>query len=119
MKIKFLIQGKNDPTNIYVFLSAGLRKEYKRKTGKSINPKNWDVVTNSIKGRTAELNNLRIELEKLKIYIDEAFNKDKPTGVEITGDWLQNQINLFFGKATAIDLDILTNYRGRHLISYL
>ena len=115
MKIKFLIQGKNDPTNIYVFLSAGLRKEYKRKTGKSINPKNWDVVTNSIKGRTAELNNLRIELEKLKIYIDEAFNKDKPKGVEITGDWLQNQINLFFGKAIAIDLDILTNYIQKYI----
>ncbi|MBF4519477.1 site-specific integrase [Flavobacterium sp. ANB] len=115
MKIKYIIQGKNDPANIYVFLSAGFRKEFKRKTGKTINPKNWDVEKNSLIGRTDDIKNLRVDLEELSIFITRAFNKDEPAGIEITGDWLQSQIDLFNGKNAPVDLDILTTYIQKYI----
>lgn len=115
MKIKFIIQGKNDPTNIYAFLSAGYRREFKRKTGKTINPTKWDVEKNTPKGSTEDIKNLRVDLADLSIFITRAFNKDEPTGIEITGDWLQSQIDLFNGKTTPIDLDILTAYIQKYI----
>lgn len=115
MKIKYIIQGKSEPANIYVFLSAGYRKEFKRKTGKTIYLKNWDAAKGLPKGKTDEIKNLSTDLEKLRISINENFNKDEPAGIEISGDWLQDQINSYFGKADIIDLDILTNYIQKYI----
>lgn len=115
MKIKLLIQGKNDPANIYVFLSAGFRKEFKRKVGKTVNPKNWDIEKNIPKGKTDDIKNLKADLDDLTVFITRAFNKDEPAGIEINGDWLQNQIDLFNGKTIKVDLDILTTYIQKYI----
>lgn len=115
MKIKYLLRSKNDPANIYVLLSAGRKKEFMRKTGKTIDPKKWDNEKNLPKGKTDDIRNLSTDLEKLSTFIKEAFNKDEPAGVEISGEWLQNQIDLFHGKTITIDLDILTNYIQKYI----
>ena len=117
MKIKFLIQGESNPANIYIFLSAGLRKEFKRKTGKRIDPKFWKADNkDSVNrfgtpiGKDDTRNNLITDLEELSTFIKKAFNTDEPKGIEITGDWLQSQIDLFHGKSKVVDLDIFLNY---------
>lgn len=115
MKIKYLLRSKNNPANIYVLLSAGRKKEFMRKTGKVIDPKKWDAGKNLPKGKTDDIKNLIVDLEKLSTNIKEAFNKDEPAGIEISGDWLQSQIDLFNGKTASIDLDILSNYIQKYI----
>lgn len=115
MKIRYEIRSKIEPINIYISLAAGRGKEFKRKTGKNILLDNWDAIKGLPKGKTDEIKNLIAELEKLRIAITDNFNIDEPAGVEISGDWLQRQINSFFGKADLVDLDILTNYIQKYI----
>ena len=115
MKIRYEIRSKSEPANIYVSLSAGRGKGLKRKTGKTILFENWDNVKCIPKGKGDEIKNLIVDLEKLSTSIKDNFNKDEPTGIEITGDWLQDQINLFFGKTTIVDLDILGTYIQKYI----
>ena len=113
MKIKYLLRSKNAPANIYVLLSAGRKKEFVRKTGKTIDPKFWRDGTPI--GKDDTRNNLITDLEKLSTFIKEAFNTDEPKGIEITGDWLQSQIDLFHGKSKVVDLDIFLNYIQKYI----
>jgi len=115
MKIRYLIRSENNPANIYVLLSAGRKKEFVRKTGKTIDPKKWDAEKNSPKGKTDDIKNLIVDLDDLAVLITRTFNKDEPAGVEITGDWLQSQIDLFNGKTNKVDLDILTTYIQKYI----
>ena len=110
MKLRYLIQSKNTPANISVRLSAGSRKEFVRKTGKTIDPKKWDADKNAPKGKSDDIRNLIVDLDDLAVFITRAFNKEEPTGIEISGDWLQSQIDLYNGKSNIVDLDILINY---------
>lgn len=115
MKIRYEIRSTSEPVNIYISLSAGRGKGLKRKTGKTIYLKNWDEAKGLPKGKTDEIKNLITDLEKLRISINENFDKDEPAGTEISGDWLQGQINSYFGKTQIIELDILTNYIQKYI----
>ncbi|MEO8236085.1 MAG: phage integrase SAM-like domain-containing protein [Flavobacterium sp.] len=115
MKIKFIIQSKSEPVNIYAFLSAGYRKEFKRKTGKIISLKNWDQGKGFPKGSTDDIKNLRADLADLANFITKAFNKDESAGIEITGDWLQKNIDVFNGKSELVNIDILTTYIQKYI----
>jgi integrase len=115
MKIRYEIRSKIEPVAIYISISAGRGKDFKRKTGKTIYLKNWDEDKRILKGTTDDIKNLKIDLEKLKIAINENFGKDEPAGVEITGDWLQEQINSYFGKTEIIEIDILTVYIQKYI----
>ena len=115
MKLRYLIQSKNAPANISVRLSAGSRKEFVRKTGKTIDPKKWDTEKNIPKGKTDDIKNLIVDLDDLAVFITRAFNKDEPTGIEISGDWLQSQIDLYNGKSNIVDLDVFINYIQKYI----
>lgn len=107
--IKYLLQSKKENSNIYVRYSINRVSVWKRKTGFVIDPKNWSLDKASPIQKTDELKALKIKLDKLSIFINEAHNKTVTTGAEIDGDWLQYQIDLFNNKIIVVDLDVLTN----------
>ncbi|EKT3972894.1 phage integrase SAM-like domain-containing protein [Flavobacterium psychrophilum] len=107
--LKCLLQSEKETANIYIQFSISKRKVLKRKTGYTINQKDW----NNEKGNPTQKNEaskfLKSSLDRLKVFINDAFNIAVSNGKEIDGVWLQYQINLFHNKVEIIDLDILTN----------
>jgi len=108
--IKFLLQSKTDPSNIYVRLSIDRKTVIKRKTGYVINPDNWSNTTNLPKQGDEKQKQLKTDLAKLATAIEESLNAAITKGEEITGDWLQNKIDNIQGKQKKTDLARLTNY---------
>lgn len=107
---RFLIQGKSDNTSIYIRLSINRSNVFKRKTGFSINPKDWSKATGFPIQRNEKLKNLKNRLDKLRIKISDKTNEAVEKGILINGDWLQNQIDEHFNKRVKTDLDLLLNY---------
>ncbi len=107
--IKYLLQSKNDNSNIYVRYSINRTSVWKRKTGFVINPKNWSQDKAQPIQKSEELKILKSKLDKLAVFINDAYNSGVNSGIEFTGDWLQFQIDLFNNKIALIDLDILVN----------
>ncbi|MEW4923930.1 tyrosine-type recombinase/integrase [Algibacter sp. 2305UL17-15] len=94
--IKFILQGKSLNTSIYLRLSISKFKTLKRKTGLSINPKNWSKDTGLPKQNNADNKNLLTKLKGLETKIHQRLNDANINGVEVTGDWLLYQIDLHF-----------------------
>jgi integrase len=107
--IKYLLQSDKENSNIYLRYSVGRASVWKRKTGFVINSKNWSIDKAQPLQKTDELKALKFKLDKLAIFINEAYNKAISTGDEVDGDWLQYQIDLFNNKIVVVDLDVLTN----------
>ena len=108
--IKFLLQSKNNPANIYLRLSIDRKTVLKRKSGYVINPNYWSNATNLPKQGDETLKELKNSLGKLAMSIETNLNKATANKEEITGDWLQEQIDACQGKKKKTDLDRLTNY---------
>jgi integrase len=107
--VKYLLQSKNDNSNIYVRYSINRNLVWKRKTGFVINPKDWSEDKALPIQRNEELKAIKSKLDKLAVFINDAYNSGISAGIEFTADWLQLQIDLFNNKIIVIDLDILTN----------
>lgn len=107
--IKYLLQSDKENSNIYVRYSVGRALVWKRKTGFVINSKYWSVDKAQPIQKNDELKAIKFKLDKLAIFINEAYNKAVSTGIEIDGDWLQYQIDLFNNKIVIVELDVLTN----------
>lgn len=107
--LKCLLQSEKEIANIYIQFSVGRNKVFKRKTGYTINQKDWNEENASPKQKNEATKFLKSNLDKLKIFINDAFNIAVSNGKEIEGVWLQYQIDLFHNKVEIIDLDILTN----------
>lgn len=107
--IKYLLQSKNDNSNIYVRYSINRNLVWKRKTGFVINPKDWSEDKSQPIQKNEELKAIKSKLDKLAVYINDAYNNGISSGIEFTADWLQLQIDLFNNKIIVVDLDILTN----------
>lgn len=107
--IKYLLQSSKENSNIYVRFSIKRDVVLKRKTGLVINPKEWSKSTNLPIQKNEELKSIKSQLDKLAVFIGDAYNKGISKGAEYTGDWLQLQIDLFNNKIVVIDLDVLTN----------
>ena len=108
--IKFQLRSKSDPANIYVRLTHDRQINFRRRTGYIINPDNWSSTTNLPKQGDEKLKQLKTDLQSLANRIEENLNNAITKGDEITGDWLQNQIDTLQGKQKKTDLDRLTNY---------
>lgn len=115
--IKFLLQSKSKNAPIYLRLSLGRGKVYKRKTSLNINPKNWSDK-GVPKQTIAQNKNISSDLRKLKNFILDEVNNSNSKGIEINGDWLQSKIDLYFGKVIVEELDYLTEY-GNYFIKNL
>lgn len=107
--LKYLLQSKSENSNIYVRYSINRTAVFKRKTGFVINPKDWSEDRSQPIQKNQELKALKSKLDKLSVFINDAYNNAISTGVEFTGSWLQLQIDLFNNKIVVVDLDVLTN----------
>jgi integrase len=109
--IKYQLQSESENAPIYLRLSLGRNKLYKRKTSLSINPKNWSD-TSQPKQTTPENKNIASKLRKLKDFILDEVNNANSKGIEINGDWLQSKIDLHFNKFEVVELDYIAEYGG-------
>lgn len=102
--VNFRLKGDNNPSPIYVRFKNGSGKkedpesfDYWRKSGKVINPKDWDKSTHmplkTGPRKTVQLVNLHGKLEKLASHIIDEFNQSNL--LKIDGSWLQKQIDIF------------------------
>ena len=107
--IKYLIQSKNENANIYVRYSLNRESVWKRKTGFVVNPNDWNKDKGQPILKNQELKTIKFKLDKLSLFINEAYNNDVDKGIIFDGEWLQYQIDLFNNKVAVVDLDVLTN----------
>ena len=108
-KIKYLLQSKSDTSNIYVRYSVNRATVLKRKTGFVISAKDWSVDKGFPKTGREDLKIIKSKLDKLAVFINDAYNEAISKGTELTGDWLEMQVAIFNNKAVVVELDILTN----------
>jgi len=107
--LKYILQSKSDNSNIYVRYSIDRKTILKRKTGFTINPKDWSIDKGQPKQSRDDLKALKSKLDKLAVFINDAYNNAISKGIQFTGDWLQYQIDLFNNKIKIVDYDVLTN----------
>jgi len=108
-KVKYLLQSKSETSNIYVRYSINRATVLKRKTGLVINAKDWSTDKGFPKTGREDLKIIKSKLDKLAVFINDAYNEAISKGTELTGDWLEMQIAIFNNKVTIVELDILTN----------
>lgn len=116
--IRFFLQSQNAPANIYLYLSAGSGRFFKRKTGYIINPDQWSNATNLPKQNDEEMKILKSRLSKLSDAIEKSLNELVAGGGEPSGEWLEDQIDIANGKKKSTDDERLINYIQRY-IDYL
>jgi hypothetical protein len=107
--ITFLLQSKNAPANIYVQLSLGRGKVFKRKSGFSIDPKDWSKNNYPI-DRDEDLKNLKSNLSTLSSHLTKELNYSTAHKIDPDGEWLQLKINEFNGIISTTLRDHLTNH---------
>jgi integrase len=108
--VRFQLRSKINPANIYVRLTLDRTINIRRKSGYIIDPADWSDKTSLPKSGDEKLKQLKIDLGKLATSIEENLNSAVTNGDEITGAWLQNQIDAIQGKQKKTYLDRLTNY---------
>lgn len=113
--VKHLLQSKSDNANIYVQFSISRKQVFKRKAGFIIDAKDWSNTNAQPIQKSQQLKALKSKLDKLATFINDAYNISVSTGENITGDWLQYQIDLFNNKLQVVELDILTNYIQKYI----
>src|SRR6476660_1303635 len=119
---KYLLQSNGRSANIYVRFSVDkkvlLDKNIpKRKTGFIIDAANWNVAKSQPILRNEELQNLKIKLDGLRVFVEAAFNSTVRAGGMVSGDWLQRKLDLYNNKAPEQSLDVLTNYLDKYLLA--
>ena len=123
--IKFYINQK-DPKKEYtinVILKNGRQGKFKKSTGFKIIGRHWDSAKEIpiAESKTGERNYylLRIKLPKLRAKLKEAITIANHNGTNIDGNWLEKEIDIFFGRlAPDIDFKYLTDY-ANHFIDRL
>ncbi|WP_340111985.1 tyrosine-type recombinase/integrase [Maribellus mangrovi] len=113
--IKFSLQSKNSPANIYLRLSIDRNKIFKRKTGYVINTDDWSAKTGMPKnGGDEEQKKRRGDIERKLVSLSsklmENLNDATTSGVYIDSKWLEKQIDDIQNKKQETDLDLLVNY---------
>jgi len=108
--VKFILQSKKNPANIYLRLSVDRNTVLKRKTGFVIDPNDWSLKTSLPKQGDEDLKKLRTDLNNLAEKIEKSINILVAEGEFPTGDWLQDQIDQAQGKKQKTDNSRLVNY---------
>ena len=108
-KIKFLLQSKSENAQIYIRVSISKTLSLKKKTGFSINPKDWGE-SNLPKQTKHENKILSNNLKKLEIFVLENLNKDLANGTLIDAFWIETQINNCFKRVIKTDKGLLVNH---------
>lgn len=124
--VSYLLQSERNPSSIYLRLSIESGKVFKRKSGYVIDPDKWassKKETNKKKAgkkfsivgkigfpkvaRTVEDKNqgIRDKLKNLSDVVIENYNEAVKNKIEVTGEWLQEQIDRYHGKIKEVDKD--------------
>jgi integrase len=109
-KIKFLLQSKSENAQIYIRVSISQFVSLKKKTGFTINPKDWSATTDRPKQNNPENKNTHANLNKLETFIFDQLNKDLANGTLIDSYWLETQINDCFSRVIKTDANLLINH---------
>ena len=109
-KIKFLLQSKSDNSQIYIRVSISQKVSLKKKTGFTINSKDWSEATGLPKQNNPENKKLSNNLKKLDPFVLENLNKDLANSVLIDAYWLETQINNCFKRVVKTDTGLLINH---------
>lgn len=104
--VKFIIRGKENPVSIYIRFIHGRRHDYIKSTGKIVNLSNCILsgtgktspILEGVKRNSPEMKNLNRRLRDLKNQIIDRYDETDPG--EISGEWLQKQIDIFNGNVT-------------------
>ena len=113
--VKCLIQSKGENANIYIQFSINRKQVFKRKTGFVIDAKDWSDANAQPIQKSPELKTLKSKLDKLAVFINDAYNTSVSKGEDLSGEWLQLQIDLFNNKVPVVTLDILTTYIQKYI----
>lgn len=109
-KIKFLLQSKSENSQIYIRVSISRFVSIKKKTGFTINPKDWSETTNQPKQNNPENKITHANLNKLETFVFDELNKDLANGTLIDTYWLENQIINCFKRVVKTDAGLLVNH---------
>ncbi len=108
--IKFYLQTKNNPANIYARLSISRGVVFVRKTNHFVDPADWSPADGLPRENDIDLKNLKVYLTNMAADILTRVNESMKRGEEITGDWLQDSIDAHQGRKKKDDTDRLTNH---------
>ena len=109
-KIKFLLQSKSENSQIYVRVSISQFVSIKKKTGFTINPKDWSATTDRPKQNNPENKITHANLNKLETFIFDELNKDLANGSLIDAYWLETKITECFKRVIRTDAGLLVNH---------
>ncbi|GGK41530.1 MULTISPECIES: site-specific integrase [Flavobacteriaceae] len=108
--IKYLLQSKSDSAPIYLRLSIDRTTSFKRKIGQTIDSKDWSGRTGLPKQNNTDNKGLLTKLKNLSAVILKNLNEGNSSGEIISGDWLQQKIDIHFKRIVLNELDYLTVY---------
>jgi site-specific recombinase XerD len=114
-KIKFILQGKSKNTQIYLRLSISKNVSFKRKTGYSIDFKDWSQNTGFPKPNNPISKNLKVDLKALETFVESELNRSNSEGVEVTSLWLNESIAKCLGRSEVKELDYLVAYAEKYI----
>ncbi|MCB6089254.1 phage integrase SAM-like domain-containing protein [Flavobacterium psychrophilum] len=97
-------------SQIYIRVSISQFVSIKKKTGFSINAKDWSVTTDRPKQNNPENKITHSSLNKLENFVFDNLNKDLAKGSLIDAYWLENQINNCFKRVVKTDAGLLVNH---------
>lgn len=116
-KIKFLVQGKSENSQIYIRVSISQFVSIKKKTGFTINPKDWSAKdkskgtgTDRPKQNNPENKIIHSNLNKLETWVFDHLNADLGKGVLIDSYWLESKIKECFNRVEKTDNSLLVNH---------
>jgi hypothetical protein len=109
-KVKFLVQSKSENSQIYIRVSISQFVSIKKKTGFTINAKDWSPTTDRPKQNNPQNKITHANLNKLETFIFDELNKDLANGSLIDTYWLETKINDCFSRVVKTDVGLLVNH---------
>ncbi len=106
--IKFLTRSKSKNASIYLKLRSG-NMTISRKTGLNIDGGKWNGKTTPYGSDEVSIKNVKHTLRKLETHVFDALNKLVSDNNTITSEWLQSEIDVFFGR-TGINNENVVEY---------
>ncbi len=115
--IKFLLQSKSENSQIYIRVSVNQFLSIKKKTGFTINPKDWSpkdkkkgTGTDRPKQNNPDNKIIHSSLNKLEDFVFNNLNESLSNGTLIDLYWLEKQINDCFKRVEKTDNSLLSNH---------
>lgn len=108
--VKYLLRNQTEKSTIYIRFIIDRKKEFRISTGLFVNAKNWSTHTGYPKQSDPNLKRLHSQLKSLENHILNQYNDSTTNGINVTGEWLKDQINVLFNRKEIVNNDYLVNY---------